>query len=230
VLLSLILFGSRARGDHHTISDIDLLGMVGEGTIKRELTTHGASFYQYPLDILQTKSDDGDLFVLHLTLEGKVLYDPEGIFANVCKRFRYRASYDREIREASSIIWFIADRPNLLHSGFARKRLVWALRTILIARSTEQQGPAFSSSALARFAGNIAVKSVIDQRSTISTETLCDLSKEIASGFGHSRSILNWPTEAASQALLLSTLGGVAKSTVEELQQRQKDRARGDYP
>ena len=49
MLLSVILFGSRARGDHRSTSDVDLLGISDEGPIKTEISSCGVSFYQYPL-------------------------------------------------------------------------------------------------------------------------------------------------------------------------------------
>ncbi len=225
MLLSLVLFGSRARGDHRLTSDVDLLGVVETGAIKEELASRGTSFYRYPLETLRAKSGDGDLFVLHLTVEGKVLHDTAGLFAGVCERFRYRKSYDREICEASGVIWFLVDRPELLHYRVARKRLVWGLRTILIARSAEQQKPAFSSSALAEFLGNAELKSAIDKRFSIPAKILCDLSKDVASTFGVSRSILNWPSDSAAQQQLLCTFGGVAKATAEGLQRGRKKSA-----
>ena len=134
MLLSVILFGSRARGDHRSTSDVDLLGISDEGPIKTEISSCGVSFYQYPLATLRAKALAGDLFVLHLTSEGKQLHDTAEIFSRICESFCYKASYENEIREASIVNWFILERPNLLLSYAMRKRLVWGLRTILIAR------------------------------------------------------------------------------------------------
>jgi predicted nucleotidyltransferase len=218
VLLSLVLFGSRARGDHRLTSDVDLLGVVEGGVIKEEISSRGTSFYRYPLETLRAKSEDGDLFVVHLASEGKILHDTAQLFADVCEQFRYRDSYERDLREASGVVYYFLDRPKLLQSRAARKRLVWGLRTILIARSAEQRIPAFSSSALAKFAGNDDIKPAIDKRFAIPGQVLCDLSEKVASGFGVTRALLKWPIEPTAQQELLCNLGGVAKATAEGLQ------------
>src|SRR5690242_1909710 len=153
MLLSVILFGSRARGDHRSTSDVDLLGISDDGPIKAEVSRQAVSFYQYPLRALHSKAVSGDLFVLHINSEGKVLHDTAEVFPRICDAFRFKQSYEREIREASCVNWFILERPHLLPSDTIRKRLIWGLRTILIAKCAERQTPVFSSGGLADFAG-----------------------------------------------------------------------------
>ena len=217
MLLSVILFGSRARGDHRSTFDVDLLGISDEGPIKTEISSCGVSFYQYPLATLRAKALAGDLFVLHLTSEGKQLHDTAEIFSRICESFCYKASYENEIREASIVNWFILERPNLLLSYAMRKRVVWGLRTILIARSAEKRTPAFSSSALADFASAPELRSAIDNRYSIEPGSLHKLCSMVTSSFGFSHAGLSWPTGAAAQKELLSGMGGIAKLTAEGL-------------
>jgi predicted nucleotidyltransferase len=216
VLLSLVLFGSRARGDHRHTSDVDLLGVVEAGEIRGVSIRTGTSFYLYPLNVLRAKSEEGSLFVLHLALEGKVLYDPSARFADVCKHFLYRNSYGQEIREASAAVWFLLEDPGFLQYYLGRKRLIWGLRTILIARSAEQRKPAFSSSALAKLAANPMLESAIDGRFTVPIQMLYDLSFWVVSNFGDSRADLAWPLARAAQQELLPTFGDVAKTIAHE--------------
>lgn len=114
MLLSLILYGSRARGDHRQRSDVDLLGVVESQSIHREVTSRGASFYHYPSHTLLAKAKAGDLFVLHLVEEGKVLHDTLNFFEQVRQSFRYKTSYSHVIMEAQAVILFICERESLL--------------------------------------------------------------------------------------------------------------------
>jgi predicted nucleotidyltransferase len=223
------MFGSRARGDHRLSSDVDLLGIVESGHIRDVLAVRGASFYQYPVEFLKQKSRSGDLFLLHLTTEGKVLHDTVGVFEEVRKNFAYRNSYTDEIREASAVIWYLTSHKVLIQSRQGRKRLAWAFRTILIARSAEQQLPSFSSSSLAEFAEIPGVKAAIDKRFTAEPETLRDVALTVASKFGISRRQLDWPSDRMAQERLLAEMGGVAKVTVEGSRRAKKAKPRDEF-
>jgi hypothetical protein len=207
---------------HRLSSDVDLLGVVDGGSIKEEVSSRGTSFYRYPIETLRSKSENGDLFALHLKLEGKALHDTAEIFSNACERFRYRESYEQEIREGSGVIWYLVDRPQLLQSRAMRKRLVWGLRTIVIAKSAQQQQPVFSSADIAQFAEMPELKLLIDKRFAVPAQSLRDVSSKVASKFGITRSKLLWPSKPKDQQDLLMSLGGVAKATAEGLQRGRK--------
>lgn len=215
MLLSLILFGSRARGDHRVASDVDLLGVVDGGAIKEEVASRGTSFYRYPIETLRSKAADGDLFTLHLSLEGKVLHDTASVFASVCEAFRFKESYNDEIREASAVIYFLLSRRQFLETRPSRKRLIWGIRTILIARSAEQRTPAFSSSALSKFSDCGELKNIIDKRYSLETTALINIAEQIVDKFGTPPADLDWPLDPIEQVALLTNIGRVAKSMVE---------------
>jgi predicted nucleotidyltransferase len=212
MILSLVLFGSRARGDQRDNSDVDLLGIEKDGNVGKKEAGDHTSFFRYPIATLHSFFLDGDLFALHLKLEGQILYDTQNLFSDARDQFRYRDTYSRELREASGIIWFISDQLENIQTELSRRKLIWAIRTILIARLTEQRTPAFSSSALADFAKNPRVKSIIDNRYSEDLKNILHLSNEIASTFGISRTQLHWPNENSLQAEALRSLGSMAKT------------------
>ena len=69
---------------------------------------------------------------------------------------------------------------------------------------------------MAKFAKKPEIEDAIDNRFVISIETLRNLSVEVASLFGHSRTKLDWPGDAKTQQTLVAALGGVAQATVIE--------------
>jgi hypothetical protein len=217
VLLSLVLFGSRARGDHRQSSDVDVLGIVETGTIRDAVAARGTAFYHYPLSYLSAKAISGDLFLLHLVTEGKILHDTAGLTANLFNSFQYKNNYDQEIREASAVVWFLVRRPEMLQRKALRRRLVWGLRTILIARAAQERRPAFSSAALSEYAQTPSLKSLIDKRSTVPIELLCSEATIVANKFGLTKADLTWPSDRAAQRALMDHLGGIAAATAQSV-------------
>ncbi|MCW1431578.1 nucleotidyltransferase domain-containing protein [Novosphingobium sp. JCM 18896] len=215
MLLSLILYGSRARGDHQLRSDVDLLGVVEGGMIHKEVSKRGASFYHYPAPTLLDKSRSGDLFLLHLVSEGKVLHDTMNFFERVKDEFTFRVSYEEEVREAHLILRFVQSRPSLLQRKKGRKRLIWGMRTILIARCAEQGQARFSSSALEEKSGYNGLKALIDGRNTADIDALLKASDFIVTKFGNPQIDKEWPSELKAQRDLLRLSGGIAKNTTE---------------
>lgn len=213
MLLSVVLYGSRARGDHRATSDTDLLGVIENGPIRTEIANSGTSLYHYPLELLRGKALRGDLFVLHLVSEGKILHDTAGVFGTVKRSFNLKSSYEDEIISATLIAKFFSTRTATLSRKDARKRLVWALRTILIARSAEQKIPIFSSAGLEAFSGISGLKNTIDSRHKPIAVELQKLATRILARFGSS-SGYEWPDDKAGQRALLKERGGIAADTL----------------
>lgn len=215
MILSLILFGSRARGDHRSSSDVDLLAIVDTGKIRQEVSHNGISLFHYPISYLREKSENGDLFLLHITKEGKILHDTAKVFQSICERFNFKISYQPEIVDGSAIIWFLLENRYLLLNNLFRKKLIWAIRTILIAKSAEKRDAIFSSAALAVFSHNEQVKNVIDNLYEVDTSCLIKVSRYVVKKFGASKEEIGWPSEKSQQKARLRNLGGVPKSTIE---------------
>lgn len=216
MLSSLILFGSRARGDNRTDSDVDLLGVADSGGIE-ECRANGTSLYVYPLQTLLNKAKQGDLFLLHLLQEGKVLHDADKNFEIIRATFNYKHSYENDIRAASAIIWLLLEHSGSKDCNLLRRRLVWSVRTILIARLAEQRTPSFSSAALAGFANDARIRSTIDERSSAPWEIMKSTAADVANSFGYTHNSLPWPMTENTQLALLCRLGGIAISTAQLL-------------
>ena len=160
---ALLLFGSRARGDHSNDSDIDLLAAsdVSEPTV----TGMGpATLYHYNTDWLNSKAKQGDLFVWHLIEEALAIFDPHDFLAELQKQFRFSASYEDEIATASDVGWAIASLWGELDAPSINKRLAWSVRTIAIARAAAMHMPAFSADALAEALGYPNIVSLVGQK------------------------------------------------------------------
>ena len=216
MLSSLILFGSRARGDNRPNSDIDLLGITNSGGIE-ECRANGTSLYTYPIETLLNKARAGDLFVLHLVQEGRVIHDTEELFTNVGKAFRYKPSYESELRTASAVIWILLEHSKSKDDYPIRKRLVWGVRSILIARLAERRAPAFSSASLSEFANDARVRMLIDERSSAPWDAMKSIAADIANKFGLAHHMLPWPSATDRQLAILGELGSMATSTAKML-------------
>lgn len=218
MLLSLVLFGSRARGDYRMRSDVDLLGIT-EAWRKTDAPYRGTAMYLYDFDYLLKKAALGDLFVCHLVKEGRLLHDTIGTFDRINSEFRYKEEYSAEIKCGSAIIRFLIANVKDLSSTELRKRLVWAIRTILIGRSAENKKAVFSSQALSKFSELKALAGVIDNRYSVDIDDLVTLATRVDNEFGHvSKS--RFPTAYAKQLDILRRLGSMGNSTIELVESR----------
>lgn len=145
--LSLVLFGSRARGDSGPRSDVDLLLITNEKR-PRHAKVETISLSCYPLNNLIHMAESGDLFVLHILQEGKILVDPAGLIDTIRVSFRVKTSYKKEIMAASDLGWMLARFGSEFSESLTAKRITWCARTILISISAQNGTPIFSISGL----------------------------------------------------------------------------------
>ncbi|WP_116866253.1 nucleotidyltransferase domain-containing protein [Pseudomonas syringae] len=147
-ILSLVVYGSRAREDHSGDSDTDLFAITDDD--RYEMIVEGATNIAcYPLAQAINRAEGGDLFFMHITLEAKAIYDPSGAFDKVRKSFVKKENYSSEISNASELGFaLVAHANNIQDYYLLNKRLAWCLRTILIARSAERGCPTFSKEGL----------------------------------------------------------------------------------
>ncbi len=160
---AILLFGSRARRDNDPTSDTDLLFICQEPH-PRHVSAGRTSMFFYPWNRLLADAQNGDLFVGHLVQEAQALSDPLNQLGQLRISFRLRASYQREIDHASDLGWFLSRFPDYLKPSLTAKRMVWCVRTILIARLAESGNLVFAPRALADSAESSAASYLIMER------------------------------------------------------------------
>lgn len=168
---SVLLFGSRARGDHERGSDTDLLMITSSGSPKHKSIGHLSMFF-YPWCKLLSDATEGDLFVCHVAMEGKSIFDPSHRLDKLRANIRVKASYDREVSWASDLGWLLDRHADALAPGMVAKRMLWCVRTILIARTAEQGQPEFSPAKLAIASPSRAVSELLLERHQRRTDAL----------------------------------------------------------
>lgn len=134
MMIAMMLFGSAARGDGTSNSDTDILliRQSGEPTgIKKD----GAEIQILSAGKLIQMATEGDLFAIHLALEGKIIFDYECVFSKFKESLKIKKSYKKEIKLASDFGWFLARHANKFsNTALINKRIAWCTRTILISK------------------------------------------------------------------------------------------------
>ena len=159
---AILLFGSRAREDNSRGSDTDLLLISPPGTPQHKSIGHLSMFF-YPWQKLTSDARDGDLFVCHIVREAKPVFDPLDQLEQLRSQFRLRTSYAREIAQARDLGWFLDRHAGSLNSNMVVRRMVWCIRTIIIARLAERGTPAFAPAALVTAAPAVAADILADR-------------------------------------------------------------------
>ena len=158
-----LLFGSVARDDHEDGSDTDLL-MINLEDETRHVSAGHLSLFIYPWQKLEQDAQAGDLFTCHLVQEAKALFDPEDYLAQLRQSFRFRQSYQEEINRATDLGWYLVLFGDELNSALLSKRVLWCVRTVLIARSAEQRVPVFAPQELAKRTQSQSAKDLLTRR------------------------------------------------------------------
>jgi hypothetical protein len=146
---TLLIYGSRARGDYSKDSDIDLLAITSEKQYK-VIVNGKINTVCYSEELAFEKSRNGDLFMLHIIEEGKPIYDDSGYFEKLKSCFQYKNNYSFEIQTAADLSWMLIDlESEILNYALFNRRIAWCVRTILIAIAAERHFPTFSARDLA---------------------------------------------------------------------------------
>jgi hypothetical protein len=146
---SVLLFGSRARKDHSEVSDTDILLIVSENE-NRRVSIGRVTMFFYPWKILLHEAKKGNLFACHITYEAKPLFDPDEYHLRLRRAFRLRKSYGSEISKAIDLGWFLLRFGGHTRGPVVARRVIWCVRTILIARTAENGRPMFSPRELSK--------------------------------------------------------------------------------
>ena len=173
-IAAILLFGSLARGDQAEGSDTDIL-MISDDATGRHISAGHLSMFFYPWSQLVADARDGNLFVCHLVRKSKPIFDPDDYLPKLGNAFELRKNYDREISQAADLGWFLIRFSQELNPALLAKRIIWCVRTILIARSAEANDPVFAPAALADRSKSAAARELLSERHNRFDEavTLC---------------------------------------------------------
>nr|WKF55579.1 hypothetical protein HUO10_000023 [Paraburkholderia busanensis] len=150
-ILSLALYGSRARHDEDAQSDVDLFAISDDDQYQM-IVQSKTNIASYPRELALERAKQGDLFMLHIVSESKTLYDTNNELLTLKNSFVFKNSYLPEIKFASDIAHMLIDHANTSNNySFINKRIAWCVRTILIAQAANERLSIFSAARLAEF-------------------------------------------------------------------------------
>ena len=155
--MALALFGSVARGDAGIDSDVDLLLAIDSAaplsatrSVKHALTSRicpSCSVITRSFDQLERMAAAGNVFVLHLQLEGIVLSDPVDRLRNILacpNAIDFRSQKDR-LRQASAVLYARDVDPRAAVTRRVAKHL---LRRATMLECAGQGRPGFAADAI----------------------------------------------------------------------------------
>ncbi|QDP35132.1 nucleotidyltransferase domain-containing protein [Klebsiella pneumoniae] len=144
----LVLFGSHATNEADEDSDIDLLG-INNSTLRTVRENGKVNLSLYSLTELKQMARSGNIFILHVILEGVCVFNPK-VFDELKNEFQYKENYNIDIATAFYLANVILnEKDNISNWAVANKRISWCVRTILISISVENRKPVFSKRKLA---------------------------------------------------------------------------------
>lgn len=163
LIAATLLFGSLARSDHSEGSDTDLL-LISLDQETRHVSIGHLSLFVYPWSRLQQDAKQGELFICHLVYEAKPLVDPDDYLTKLRAAFLFRPTYSDDIQRGVEFGWYLVRFGGDINPSLLKKRALWCIRTILIARSVEQRQPIFAPQHLAKRTRSTAARNLISNR------------------------------------------------------------------
>ncbi|MGK5040716.1 nucleotidyltransferase domain-containing protein [Janthinobacterium sp. GB1R12] len=165
-ILTLLLYGSRARGDETLTSDVDLLAITDEINY-RAIANGSINTVCYPKSLVIQRARDGDLFLLHIVSEAKILYDELNLFDEIKFNFTYKENYKKELLDAANLGWMLINiESSILNYTLLNRRIAWCVRTILISKSADIRNPIFSLKKLKEFSKFQATEMLIENKNS----------------------------------------------------------------
>lgn len=220
---AVVLFGSQARSDQGAASDTDLL-FITEGQETQHTSQGHTSMFFYAWSKLLADARDGDLFVCHIAKEAKPIFDPEALLTALADAFVFRNSYAPAIEQARDFGWYLARYGVTLNRRLLVKRIIWCVRTILVARSAERRQPVFAPHLLAELSPTGTAGRILLGRHSLKGDTV---TRQMLADFLSAETEGEPFLQAASQADFIKrfedTGNRVALQTLE--QQAQSDAA-----
>jgi len=162
--LAMMVFGSVARGDNVDTSDTDILVVVECG-VPKAIKNDVLEIQYLTKDILMSMAKNGDLFALHLAIEGNIIFDHQAIFKDFRENMKVRDNYMDIKKGASDFGWFLGSYGDSYENQrLVNKRIAWCVRTILISKIVENGRFVFSPSGLKKEFCNKGIDLLIDLR------------------------------------------------------------------
>lgn len=151
-----LLFGSEARGDYDEYSDRDICAFFREITMAERpkvreclatiYCTKAPSVCMYSKSTAQGMAQKGSLFLWHLKLESRVLYDPEGfvaqLFATIAPYSGYQTDMSRYEEIALGVSRTLDERGSLNNADLHALFVAWRNTCLLLTMS--QGAPVFA--------------------------------------------------------------------------------------
>jgi hypothetical protein len=163
-LPTVILFGSTARGDSDAQSDIDIL-ILEDDTFPKSIKDGALEIQKLSKKIAMRKAISGDLFMLHVVHEGKMISDPGNFFPHLRESFVIKKSYMSERREALLLASFIhSNWQHFTNKTLLNKRIAWSVRTIVISQLVEEGKIIFSPKGLCDAVKEMDISSLVGLR------------------------------------------------------------------
>jgi len=177
---AVMLFGSIARGTSTVGSDVDVLQAV---SVRRPSYRDGKlNVSVYAFSALEQMARESSLFVLHLKLEGQILYDPKQILRNCLQSFRHTTDYSSLLADLRFLAGFLDVSPFDYESRAVaiNQMAVFILRSVLFAILAQENRPHFEMREVADcFEDDDILKAYSLKQATIPDMALLDLVKSV---------------------------------------------------
>ncbi|MBB3871791.1 nucleotidyltransferase domain-containing protein [Brevundimonas mediterranea] len=211
----LLLYGSRARGEARTDSDVDLLLALPDNELLAPTATQGVSLHRYPQSWLEKSARAGTLFSYHVAFEGLALEDSDDFLGRLRGLFVAKSNYEDEVTLGALVMRLLLDKD--WGANFAvRRRFFWALRTVLIAHSTRVGAPQFDSDILEKQSEIAGVAALINGREVASFEACRQIGLEVLEKLNKS---IRVPLSGQALRDQLMTQGGIGRDSVRILEE-----------
>jgi len=155
---NLLLYGSFARGDFSSESDVDLLTLIKGHSYKAVFNKINISYYNR--DKLIEMATSGSLFVFHLNRESRVLTDEDNLLSDIIfGKFILKQNYFEDIRFGKTLLNDIFSKyDDIDNYAYANSKVSWCLRTIYSGIGADQNIALFSKEKIAAFFGKESSK------------------------------------------------------------------------